>query len=82
VKERHGFVNETGEAAVVTLPVNGRPTPLDVSEPLKAACSAIVKPIVDAVRDMIGGSTRSSSSGCGTTSCSAAAAASSRGWTG
>lgn len=54
VKERHGFVNELGDAAVVTLPVNGKPTPLDVSEPLKAACSVIVKPIVEAVREMVG----------------------------
>lgn len=54
VKERHGFVNETGEAAVVTLPVNGKPVALDVSEPLKAACAVIVQPILEAVKNMIG----------------------------
>jgi rod shape-determining protein MreB and related proteins len=53
LKERHGFVNELSEAAVVTLPVGGKPTQLDVMEPLKAACNTIVGPIVDAVRGLI-----------------------------
>jgi rod shape-determining protein MreB and related proteins len=53
VKERYGFVNELGEAAVVTLPINGKPTPLDVSEPLKGACSVIVQPIIEGVRNLI-----------------------------
>jgi len=53
LKERHGFVNETGEQAVVSLPVGGKPTPLDVTEPLKAACLSLVQPIVDAVRRLV-----------------------------
>ncbi|HXD87169.1 MAG TPA: rod shape-determining protein [Urbifossiella sp.] len=54
LKERHGFVNELHDAAVVSLPVAGRPTQLDVTEPLKAACMTIVGPIVEAVRGLIG----------------------------
>jgi rod shape-determining protein MreB len=54
IKERHGFVNEVGEQAVVSLPVDGKPTTMDVTEPLKAACSALVVPIVDAVCKLIG----------------------------
>jgi rod shape-determining protein MreB len=53
IKERHGFVNELGEAAIVHLPVNGKPTPIDVTEPLKAACQTIVTPIVDAIQSLV-----------------------------
>jgi rod shape-determining protein MreB len=54
LKERHGFVNDLSDAAVVSLPVAGKPTQLDVTEPLKAACDTLVGPIVDAVRGLIG----------------------------
>jgi rod shape-determining protein MreB len=54
LKERHGFVNDLHDAAVVSLPVGGKPTQLDVTEPLKAACDTIVGPIVEAVRGLIG----------------------------
>jgi len=53
LKERHGFVNDLHDAAIVSLPVNGKPTQLDVTEPLKAACDTIVGPIVEAVRGLI-----------------------------
>ncbi len=54
LKERHGFVNDMSDAAVVSLPVAGKPTQMDVTEPLKAACMTIVGPIVEAVRGLIG----------------------------
>ena len=54
LKERHGFVNDMSDAAIVSLPVAGRPTQMDVTEPLKAACMTIVGPIVEAVRGLIG----------------------------
>lgn len=53
IKERYGFVNENNDAGVVSLPVNGKPVPVDVTEPLKAACMTIVGPIVEAVRGLI-----------------------------
>ena len=53
IKEKHGFVNAVGEQALVNLPVDGKPTPHDVTEPLKAACLALVTPIVEAVRGLI-----------------------------
>ncbi len=53
IKEKHGFVNSVGEQALVNLPVDGKPTPHDVTEPLKAACLALVNPIVDSVRKLI-----------------------------
>jgi rod shape-determining protein MreB len=54
LKEKYGFVHDLAEQAVVSLPVNGKPTPFDISDPLKAACMSIVTPIVDAVRLLIG----------------------------
>jgi rod shape-determining protein MreB len=54
LKEKYGFVHDLNEQAVVNLPVNGKPTPFDISEPLKGACLSIVNPIVDAVRGLIG----------------------------
>ncbi len=53
IKEKYGFVNAVGEQAVVNLPVDGKPTPHDVTEPLKAACQVLVPPIVEAVRKLI-----------------------------
>lgn len=54
IKERHGFVHDVNETAVVELPVDGKPRKVDVSEPLKAACRTVVQPIVDAVRQLVG----------------------------
>lgn len=54
MKEKYGFVHEVNDQAVVSLPVGGKPTPVDVTDPLKAACMSIVGPIVDAVCGLIG----------------------------
>jgi rod shape-determining protein MreB len=54
IKEKHGYVNSVGEQALVNLPVDGKPTPHDVTELLKAACMAMVNPIVDAIRKLVG----------------------------
>jgi rod shape-determining protein MreB and related proteins len=53
IKEKYGFVHNVNESAVVTLPVRGKPTQFDVTEPLKAACASIVRPIVHALRELI-----------------------------
>jgi rod shape-determining protein MreB and related proteins len=53
IKEKYGFVNHVNDQALVNLPVDGKPTPHDVTEPLKAACSTFVVPIVEAVRKLI-----------------------------
>jgi rod shape-determining protein MreB len=54
IKERFGFVHDVNEKAVVNLPVNGKPRPFDVAEPLKAACKMIVPHIVQGLRELIG----------------------------
>jgi rod shape-determining protein MreB len=53
LKERHGFVNELSDPAIVSLPVGGKPVQMDVTEPLKAACLSLVQPIIDAVRGLV-----------------------------
>jgi rod shape-determining protein MreB len=53
IKEKYGFVHDVNEKASVTLPVEGKPQALDVTEPLKAACRAMVGPIVTGLRDVI-----------------------------
>ncbi len=54
IKERHGFVHNVNETAVVQLPVNGKQHSFDVTEPLKAACCTLVGPVVEAIREMVG----------------------------
>ena len=53
IKEKHSFVNDANERAIVTLPVGGQPTEFDVTEPLKEACRTIVAPIIDGIREVI-----------------------------
>jgi rod shape-determining protein MreB len=54
IKEKHGFVHNVNEKAIVTLPVQGKPTQFDLTVPLKEACRTIVAPIVKALREMVG----------------------------
>jgi rod shape-determining protein MreB len=53
IKEKHGFVHDVNEKAVVTLPVAGKPKQFDVTLPLKEACRLIVPPILQGLRELI-----------------------------
>jgi rod shape-determining protein MreB and related proteins len=53
IKEKHGFVHDSNENVVVSLPVSGVPTPFDVTDVLKDACQSVVAPIVDGIREVI-----------------------------
>jgi rod shape-determining protein MreB len=53
IKEKHGFVHDVNDTAVVTLRAGGRPVQVDVTKPLKIACKTIVQPIVDGVEEVI-----------------------------
>ncbi len=53
IKEKFGFVHDVNDKAVVTLPVDGKPTQLDVTQPLRTACRAIVPPILQGLRELI-----------------------------
>ena len=51
IKEKYGFVHEVNEKIIVSLPVDGVPTNLDVTGPLKESCRTIVHPIFKGLRD-------------------------------
>jgi rod shape-determining protein MreB len=53
IKEKYGFVHDVNEKVCVTLPVNGKPQQLDVTEPLRAACRMIVAPVLQGLRELM-----------------------------
>jgi rod shape-determining protein MreB len=52
-KEANSTVSESPDKMFITLPVNGKPTPLDVTEELREACRAIVPEIVSGIDYLI-----------------------------
>jgi rod shape-determining protein MreB len=53
IKEKSGCVDSDQEHAIVRLPENGRPRPIDVSSMLTAACRLIVPPILEGLETLI-----------------------------
>ncbi len=54
IKERHATIDPPAEPIVVTLPVKGRQKEFEITKDVQAACLSIVKPMVDAMVDLIG----------------------------
>ena len=52
-KEKHSFVGEPPEKVVVTAPVGGVPTRIDVTEEMRVSCESIVPPIVETMLDLL-----------------------------
>jgi rod shape-determining protein MreB and related proteins len=52
-KEKHSFVGEAAQPVIVTAPVNGVPTQLDITAEMQAACESIVPPIVETMLDLL-----------------------------
>lgn len=52
-KERHSFVGEPHGAVLVAAPVNGKPTELDITDAIRAACEGLVPPIAETMLDLI-----------------------------
>jgi rod shape-determining protein MreB len=52
-KEKYSFVGESPELVVVTVPVNGVPTHIDITAEMQAACESIVPPIVETMIDLL-----------------------------
>ncbi len=52
-KEKHSFVGESTNPVVVSAPVKGVPTDLDITNELKAACETILPPIVETMLDLL-----------------------------
>ncbi len=54
IKEKFGAVGELLDAAVVELPVNGKPTPFDITNEIREACQIIIGPIVEGLGKLVG----------------------------
>lgn len=52
-KEKHGFVGKPQGKVTVTAPIKGRPTELDITDAMKAACESIVEPISETLLDLL-----------------------------
>jgi len=52
-KEQYGFVSDARDKVEVLIPVNGKPTPHDITAELKQACELLVKPILEAIHNLI-----------------------------
>ena len=52
-KEKHSFVGDAPEPVVVTVPVDGVPTRIDITAEMRTACESIVPPIVETMLDLL-----------------------------
>jgi rod shape-determining protein MreB and related proteins len=52
-KERWSFVGQPPHRVVVTVPVHGKATELDITEEMRAACESILPPICETMTDLI-----------------------------
>src|SRR5258707_3537274 len=52
-KEKHSFVGDVPKRVLVTAPVKGVPTELDITTEMKAACETLVPPTVETMLDLL-----------------------------
>jgi rod shape-determining protein MreB len=52
-KERHAFVGEPPGRVTVTVPVGGKPTELDITDEMRAACEALLPPVTETMLDLV-----------------------------
>ena len=52
-KERYSFVGDAPQKVTVTAPVDGRPTELDITDPLRTACEGLLPPIIETMVDLL-----------------------------
>jgi rod shape-determining protein MreB len=52
-KEKSSFVGKAPQKVVVTAPVKGVPTELDITEDLKTACETILAPVIETMLDLL-----------------------------
>jgi len=53
IKEKHSSIADNMPPIMVDLPVNGKPTPFDVTEEVRSSCLSIVKPMVEGLANLI-----------------------------
>jgi rod shape-determining protein MreB len=52
-KEQYGFVSDARDKVEVTAPINGKPTPLDITNEMRTACDTLVPPIVEGIQRLV-----------------------------
>jgi len=52
-KEQYGFVRDSSDKIEVNIPVNGKPTPHDITKQLREACSILIQPILDGIHKLV-----------------------------
>jgi rod shape-determining protein MreB len=52
-KEQYGFVSDTKDKVEVMIPVDGTPTPHDITDLLKQACEILIDPIVEGIHKLV-----------------------------
>ncbi|HKI85257.1 MAG TPA: rod shape-determining protein [Thermoanaerobaculia bacterium] len=52
-KEEHGFVGEPKNPVKVSAPIDGRPTELDITDEMRAACESILPPAIETMIDLL-----------------------------
>lgn len=52
-KEKYSFVGDLKQKIVVTAPVKGVPTEIDITNEMRAACETIVAPVVETMLDLL-----------------------------
>ena len=52
-KEQYGFVSDVKDRVEVMIPVDGTPTPHDITLQLKMACDLLVPPIIEGIRKLV-----------------------------
>ena len=52
-KEKFSFVGEAPAPVIVTVPVKGVPTKIDITAEMQTACESIVAPIVETMLDLL-----------------------------
>jgi rod shape-determining protein MreB len=53
IKEQYGFVSDANDKIEVLLPVNGKPTPHDLTNEIREACSILVPPILEGIQKLV-----------------------------
>lgn len=52
-KENFGFIGNSKKPVMVTTPVGGKPTEIDITSALKQACESLVPPVAETMLDLI-----------------------------
>jgi rod shape-determining protein MreB len=52
-KEQYGFVSDAKDKVEVMIPVNGRPTPHDITNEVREACSILIQPILEGIYKLV-----------------------------